>query len=246
MHSMGGNQEDRMHDTPCRMLLIAEREIGRMILDIHDGPVQNIFAALSQLNVVERQLVQKSEGIFADEIARIRKGAKLLEHALDEIRTYMGLFRPPEFERRTLIAILDGLVIQHEELTGHAVTVQVDGTLPEVSLPVKICLYRVLQQALSNAARHAGVEHYTVTLRGDTQQVIMEVRDQGKGFDLEARQADCHEIHFGLVGMRERVEILGGTFSIESAPGRGTCVRVVVPNVPTSPNHLPFPAGQVV
>lgn len=228
--------EDRTRDTPCRILLIAEREIGRMILDIHDGPVQNIFAALSQLSMAERQLVQKFGENPEVEITRIRKSAKLLEHALNEIRTYMGLFRPPEFERRTLIAILDGLIIQHEELTGHAVTVNVDGNFPDVALPIKICLYRVLQQALANAARHAEVEQYAVSLHGDAHQVFMEVIDQGKGFDVGTIQANCEEIHFGLVGMRERVEILGGTFSIQSAPGRGTCVRVVVPNIPNIPN----------
>jgi signal transduction histidine kinase len=141
----------------------------------------------------------------------------------------MGLFRPPEFERRTLLSVLDGLVIQHEELTGHAVTLNVQGTLPDVSLPVKICLYRVLQQALANAARHADVDQYFVALSSNETQIMMDVVDHGKGFDVATTQEQSEGIHFGLTGMRERVEILDGTFSLQSTPGSGTRVRVVVP-----------------
>jgi signal transduction histidine kinase len=221
--------EDRGRDSSRRLLHIAEREVGRIILDIHDGPVQNIFAALSQLSIAQRQLSSRFGDEVESEIERIRKSTTLLEHSLNEIRTYMGLFRPPEFERRTLLSVLDGLVIQHEELTGHAVTLNVQGTLPDVSLPVKICLYRVLQQALANAARHADVDQYFVALSSNETQIMMDVVDHGKGFDVAATLEQSEGIHFGLTGMRERVEILDGTFSLQSVPGSGTRVRVVVP-----------------
>lgn len=221
--------EDRGRDSPRRLLYIAEREVGRIILDIHDGPVQNIFAALSQLSIAQRQLSSRFGNEAESEIERIRKSTTLLEHSLNEIRTYMGLFRPPEFERRTLLSVLDGLVIQHEELTSHAVTLDVQGTLPDVSLPVKICLYRVLQQALANAARHADVDQYFVALSSNENQIMMDVVDHGKGFDVAATQEQSEGLHFGLTGMRERVEILDGTFSLQSTPGSGTRVRVVVP-----------------
>lgn len=221
--------EDRGRDSSRRLLHIAEREVGRIILDIHDGPVQNIFAALSQLSIAQRQLSSRFGDEAENEIERIRKSATLLEHSLNEIRTYMGLFRPPEFERRTLLSVLDGLVIQHEELTGHAVTLNVQGTLPDVSLPVKICLYRVLQQALANAARHADVDQYFVALSNNETRIMMDVVDHGKGFDVAATLEQSEGLHFGLTGMRERVEILDGTFSLQSTPGSGTRVRVVVP-----------------
>ncbi|MFV9507471.1 MAG: sensor histidine kinase [Oscillochloridaceae bacterium umkhey_bin13] len=215
-------------EPPGRFLEIAEREVGRIILDIHDGPVQNIFAALSQLYVVQRRMTQQAD-LAPDELERIRRSITLLEHALNEIRTFMGAFRPPEFERRDLVAILEGLVIQHEELTGNPVDLHVATDLPEVPLPVKISLYRILQEALSNAVRHGQAEHHTVRLDYATTRLVMEVADQGKGFDVAQVLGQAQPGHFGLQGMRERVSLLGGEFAITSQPGYGTCVRVTIP-----------------
>lgn len=220
-------------DLPGRFLEVAEREIGRIILDIHDGPVQNIFAALSQLYVVQRRLERRGEP-EAEELQRIGRSIGLLEHALNEVRTFMGAFRPPEFERRDLVSVLEGLLIQHEELTGNPVSLNIDGVLPFVPLPVKIGLYRILQEALSNAVRHGGAASHQVLLAGDGASVRMQVGDAGRGFDVAAVLRGPPGEHIGLEGMRERVSMLGGSFSIESAPGRGTTVRVEVP-VPPAP-----------
>ncbi|MCS6882789.1 MAG: sensor histidine kinase [Oscillochloridaceae bacterium] len=211
-----------------RFLEIAEREVGRIILDIHDGPVQNIFAALSQLYVVQRRLAQQ-QPLFEEELLRIKRSIGLLEHALNEIRNFMGAFRPPEFQRRDLVSILEGLVIQHEELTGNPVSLEILGELPAVPLPVKISLYRILQEALSNAARHGQARRHSVTLSCDGRRITMEVYDDGQGFDVAEVMQRPLAGHFGLEGMRERVHLLGGSFSIESAPGQGARVRVEIP-----------------
>lgn len=221
--------DDRSRESSRRILQIAEREVGRIILDIHDGPVQNIFAALSQLYITQRRLARQLGDQASDEIERIGRSITLLEHSLNEIRTFMGTFRPPEFERRDLLAVLEGLVIQHEELTGNSVELDVIGELPEVSLPVKISLYRILQEALSNAYRHGHAERHMVTIRCDDANLVMEVADSGVGFDVDAVLEGQSGVHIGLEGMRERVVVLGGSFSIASKPGKGTQVRVVVP-----------------
>lgn len=221
--------ETRSRESSRRLLEIAEREVGRIILDIHDGPVQNIFATLSQLSIAKKHIAQRFGDDAQSEVERIGQCIGLLEHSLNDIRTFMGMFRPPEFERRSLLSVLDGLVIQHEELTGNPVTLDVHGTLPDVSLPVKIGLYRVLQEALSNSSRHAHVDEHYILLRSEDDTIIMEVKDKGTGFDVAAALQQQEGVHIGLAGMRERVEILGGTFTIESTPGAGTHICVIVP-----------------
>jgi signal transduction histidine kinase len=105
--------------------------------------------------------------------------------------------------------------------------------LPEdVALPVKIALYRILQEALSNAHRHAGADRQWIRVWSEEEWICLEVEDQGKGFEpppLDGPQATEHVEHIGLRGMRDRVALLGGTFQLTSRPGKGTCITVKVP-----------------
>jgi len=216
------------------LLQVNERELQRIILDIHDGPVQNMFAALSQLNLLEKALTRYDGGNEHTRHAlreRVKRVITLLENSLGEIRNFISTFRPPEFEKRDLLSVVEGLIIQHEELTGNSVSLEVSGLLPPVSLPVKIALYRILQEALSNAYRHAGVNHHHVALSCTGAEICMEVSDEGVGFDLAAvaKRTSGEAQHIGIRGMEERVNLLGGEFQIKSQPGQGTQVRVRIP-----------------
>jgi len=214
-----------------RILPVTEEELQRIILNIHDGPVQKLFAALSQLNLVQ---ARASHGAVPDAEwqACLARVSGLLEASLAEIKTSLGTFRPPEFARRDLLSVLEGSILQHEEFTGCRVDLGVEGQIPRVSLPVKIALYRVLQEALSNVYRHAGVEQAHVRLSAEGGRVWLEVMDAGRGFTpppLVGPEATERVEHIGLRGMRERVSLVGGTFSLESAPGAGTRLVVEVP-----------------
>jgi two-component system NarL family sensor kinase len=90
-------------------------------------------------------------------------------------------------------------------------------------------LYRIAQEALTNAYRHAAAQHIEVTLTFDEEQVCLTVQDDGKGFDPESVAASGGAEHFGLTGMSERVRLLHGTICIQSEPGAGTCIDVAVP-----------------
>lgn len=221
------------HLAARRILAVTEEELQRIILDIHDGPVQKLFAALSQLGVLQARAVN-SQPPDDEWLARLSRISLLVETSLSEIKTSLGTFRPPEFARRDLITVIEGLIIQHEEFTFCHVDFKSDGEIPQVSLPVKIALYRILQEALSNACRHAGVENVRVRLSANAGQVRLEVIDAGRGFTpppLVGPEATERVEHIGLRGMRERVSLVGGTFAIESAPGSGTHIIVEVPGV---------------
>ena len=219
------------HLAARRILAVTEEELQRIILDIHDGPVQKLFAALSQVNVLEARA--RHGAVPAEQLLpMLNRISSLLETSLDEIKTSLGTFRPPEFARRDLLTVIEGLIIQHEEFTGCPVELTAEGDLPTVSLPVKIALYRLLQEALSNVYRHAEVKKVKVRLSQQAGRIRLEVVDTGRGFNpppLVGPEATEREEHIGLRGMRERAALAGGTLHIESAPGAGTRVIVEMP-----------------
>jgi signal transduction histidine kinase len=213
-----------------RILTVTEEELSRIILDIHDGPVQYLFTALSLLTGIQQELAQQPAP--PDLPPRLAQVGMLLESSLYEIKFFMGAFRPPEFRRRSLVSLVEGLVIQHEEWTGNIVELETQALPEEIGLPVKIALYRIVQEALSNSYRHAGVEQYRVGLWPEDGYLCLEVRDTGRGFtppNLDQSLVDEHEAHIGLRGMRDRVAILGGHFEIHSRPGAGTRIFVKLP-----------------
>ena len=211
-----------------RLLAAGERELQRIVLDMHDGPVQDIFAALSQLQLLERSL-----GTRPAAKKKVRRIGQALERALTEIRSFIGAFRPPGFERRELGPIIEGLVVQHEALTGQRISLTLSADVGDCALATKIAIYRILQEALANGYRHSGATNQRVSLARDGGPITLTVADDGKGFDpaaVLAREADVgvEGGHFGLRGIQDRVEMLGGTFSIDSAPGRGSALTVTL------------------
>ncbi len=216
-------------DASLRLLAAGERELQRIVLDMHDGPVQDMFAAVSQLQVLQKEVADRPEAA-----RRAGQAVMLLERALHEVRTLIGVFRPPGFERRDLGAILEGLTVQHEAMTDQPVELSLDEELGDCPLPAKIALYRILQEALANGFRHAGATRQTVRVDRAGDLLTLTVSDNGRGFDparVMAAEADVgvEGGHFGLRGIQDRVDMLGGTLVVDSTPGQGTVLRVSVP-----------------
>jgi len=216
-----------------RILSVTEEELQRIILDIHDGPVQKLFAASSHLVLLQSQLQEGPPALRRELEPILDRLSLLVESALHDIRSTLSGFRLAEFQDRPLADVLRGLAMQHEALTGNQIDLQIDGDLPPVSLPVKIALYRVLQEGLSNAYRHAGVDRHEVCVRQHDGWVALEVVDHGRGFHpppLEGPSATEREEHIGLRGMRDRMHLVGGHLRVVSKPGQGTRVIVRVPS----------------
>ncbi|HSH01020.1 MAG TPA: sensor histidine kinase [Anaerolineae bacterium] len=215
-----------------RILAVTEEELRRIVLDIHDGPVQQLFAGLSQLSLMQGRL-GRGETIPNEEwIVFLNRLSGMLGQSLHEIRNLLGTFRPPEFATSHLAHMIQGLVIQHEAFTGCQVVLDVDEQPMNLPLPAKIALYRICQEALSNAYRHSGAEEQWVTLERVGDEVLLVVADKGKGFvppPLSGPNATERAEHIGLRGMRDRVELVGGKFKLESAPGEGTQISVKFP-----------------
>jgi signal transduction histidine kinase len=214
-----------------RLLAVTEEELQRIVLDIHDGPVQNLFAALSQLSIVRRRLADYPD-VAAECAPQLQTAAQLLESSLDGIRHVVTMFHAPEFAKLELAQMVDELAVQHETLTAEPVMTEIEPGLPRVPLIIKIALFRILQEALSNIRRHAGSPHATVRLKSAGTHLSLEIEDRGKGFSpppLSGPEATERPIHIGLRGMRERAATVNGRFNVVSKPGVGTCVKVELP-----------------
>ena len=229
-HFLSGQEEQLAAQ---RILAITEEELQRIILDVHDGPVQQMFAARSQLSALQNRRAHGESIPEADYDQVIARLVRLMDGALGEIRTFLGAFRPPNFAHRDLIDILQDLLMYHEETTGCEVYFHGPERLQTaVSLPIKIALYRICQEALSNAYRHSGARQQWVRIAEAADELTLAVWDKGRGFTpppLTGPAATEREEHIGLRGMRDRVALVGGVFDLQSSPQQGTHITVRVP-----------------
>jgi signal transduction histidine kinase len=217
---------DRVRRAAARTTALNERFLRRVSAELHDGPAQDLGLALLRLDhVQERQAAplgtpSNGAGSPSDDLEIISSS---LRRAMQEVRAISSGLGVPAMETWTLADIVSRVVRTHERRTGTQVVVELDCADESASVPVKITLYRLVQEALTNAYRHAEGKGQRVSVQCDGQNLNVAVMDEGPGFD-EATVHDS-EGHLGLIGMRERVESLGGQFQIASTPGSGTTVR---------------------
>jgi signal transduction histidine kinase len=218
---------DRVSRAAARTTALNERFLRRFSAELHDGPAQDLSLALLKLDnvMVECAAIPGAEAC-ADELDTIQQTVR---RALQEVRSTSAGLLLPQLSGLSLADTVRHVVRSHERRTETTVSVGAHDLPDDVPLAAKIALYRVIQEALTNAARHAAGVGQRVVVSADTaeEMLTIEVSDEGPGFD--AGESLASDEHLGLVGMRERVESLGGTLTIDSAPGAGTTVCVYLP-----------------
>jgi signal transduction histidine kinase len=228
---------DNLERAMAQILATDERMLGRMGLDIHDGPTQQLSVALLEVQLLEADLADAEDGgLPAPDTLRPALGRiyETVGGALHEMRELIGHLRPAQFEDRRLSDILQDAVTAFAARADCEVATEWDGefAVNGVSITQRITLYRILQETLTNAQRHGRATAITVRVREDESGVLMEVADDGAGFDPDAvqrRRPGMPLARFGLYGMRDRAQILGGSFDVTSEPGSGATVRVFLP-----------------
>ncbi len=211
----------RLFSRSARIGALEER--NRLAREIHDTLAQGLAATMLQLESADALL--HAGGGFERARQPLRRALNLTQANLEEARRSVLDLRAAPLEDRPLAEALEALVSRWEAETGLEASFEaVNGARP---LPprVEVALYRVCQEALANVARHAAADRVTVRLVVTPERVQLGVEDDGRGFDAEQVPAERH----GIVGMRERVNMLGGVFELHSAPGGGTSVGATVP-----------------
>jgi signal transduction histidine kinase len=201
--------------------------LRRISAELHDGPAQDLGLVLLRLD----QVIAHSENSPTENGDHLREelgGVKSsVQAALQEVRAISGGLGLPDLDRLTLSETLTRVVKTHQRRTGTQVVTTFNQLPEQVPLPVKITIYRIIQEALSNAFRHAQGLGQAVGVTATNDRIEIEVSDRGSGFKHETANDEIE--HLGLVGMRQRVESLGGSFKIESEPGQGTRVCAWLP-----------------
>ncbi len=226
-------RSEQLRKLSWKLIDVQESTLRQVARDLHDEFGQILTAVGVMLNRVGRLAPDGPDGDdrLARELADVKR---IVEGTLQKVRDQSQIFRPAILDDFGLSQTLEWFTRQFARQSGINVHYRGaagdDGFAPEVS----IHLYRIVQEALSNVARHAKATEAWVELEIAAHELRLEVRDNGVGFDLKASAKRAAGEGIGLMGMSERAEHLNGTLSIESAPERGTQVRVRVP-LPRSP-----------
>jgi signal transduction histidine kinase len=212
---------ERVLQAASRTTALNEQSLRRISADLHDGPAQVLALASLRMDALGQACGENADFSIVQDSLR---------DALKEVRAISSGLRLPELEAVPVSEVLERALLEHERRSGVRAERQLERLPTRVPLAVKIALVRTLQEALSNATRHAPGAEQLVRAWGQGGHLYMEVTDRGPGFDL-SKTADFDSGHLGLAGMRERAELLGGSFTVRTAPGAGTTVRACWPLV---------------
>lgn len=212
---------ERQRRTLFHVLQASDHERQVIAYDIHDGLAQQLAAAIMQF--------QTYDGLARHDPAHAKTaydaGVQMMRRAHAEARRLISGVRPPILDESGIAAAIAHLVYEHSVPTGPRVEFHSGLRIGRLVKVLENAIYRIAQEALGNALQHSGSEKVKVTLIQDKDDLRLEVRDWGVGFEPES----VGENRFGLEGIQERTRLLGGTCSIESEPGKGTRIRVTLP-----------------
>jgi len=200
------------------LLVSAQEEERRKISrELHDEIGQSLTALLMEASAAA------SERESCQQAGRLRSIKALAESSLESVRSMASLLRPPMLDDLGLVPAVEWQAREVAKRSGMKIRVSAAAFEDMLSEEQRTCIYRIVQEALNNSARHSSANSVEVRLEGQGGRVQLIVRDDGAGFDADSARG------LGLLGMAERVDRAGGTFDLESQAGRGTQIRVALP-----------------
>ena len=210
-----------------RIIAIEEEVRRRLARDLHDGPAQMLASIIMSANFVKEAIAHNALEHALKELGEMLPVA---EKALRQVRTLLFDLRPVILETQGLIPALDSYAKRLRETEGLNVELNVAGEFGRLSHNAEVAVFSVVQEAITNAKKHAQANHITIEVTPTDDRLVVTVRDDGVGFDVEAVTGHYDERgSLGMLNMRERAEIVDGTLSISSQPGQGTAITLELP-----------------
>jgi signal transduction histidine kinase len=204
----------------ARLVDAQEEERRSISRELHDEVGQTLGALLVDIGQLSK-LVPAEDNFLQSQITRIKSVG---ESAVKSIRDMALLLRPPMLDDLGLVPALEWQGREISRRGDMEVDVHSENVSEQLPDDVKVCIYRMVQEALNNAARHSGAKHAKVSIAQNAGKIHVEVSDDGKGFQAQRVRG------MGILGMEERVKRLGGTLTIQATPGTGTTVTAELPS----------------
>jgi signal transduction histidine kinase len=208
-----------------RVLLAQEEERRRISRELHDVIAQMLAGINVRLAALKVDSTASTRGLSR----KISHTQRLVEKSVDIVHRFARELRPAMLDDLGLIPALHSFLIKYSKETGIRVSLTAFKGLEKMSNIKRTTLYRVLQEALINVARHAHASRVDVTIERIRKMVCMHVKDNGQSFDVEKTGRVRKGQHLGLLGMRERLEMVGGKLMVVSAPACGTTISARIP-----------------
>lgn len=213
--------KQRLQELSARLIHAQEQERRHVARELHDDTGQALTA-------IRMNLMEVLRG--GDAGARMQDSVAIVDRAIAHIRGMALRLRPTMLDDLGLVDALEWALDEQARASGWRTGFDAGDCCPVLPPEVETACFRIVQESLTNAARHAQASHVKVRLRVLGERLELRIEDDGVGFDPQRyRSPQERTKHFGLVSMTERAHLVGGTLDVDAAPGRGTCIRVLVP-----------------
>jgi two-component system sensor histidine kinase DegS len=204
-----------------------ETERHRLAREIHDGPAQALANSIIALEFVERA-IRNSDTAPTRPLEEVERIKSSLREGLTEIRRFIFDLRPSMLQDRGLVATIEHYIASYQSLFPMAIDFRAEDELPQLSVDQELTAFRVIQEAIQNARKHARATTVDVSIKSCGNEFVIVAVDNGRGFSPE--RVTTHLMGgAGLKGMQERAALVGGEIAIQSAPGEGTTVELRFP-----------------
>jgi signal transduction histidine kinase len=217
--------QDHLRRLSHEILSAQENERKKISRDLHDRVAQTLIAINVKLAVLQRDATVNIAGLKKT----LAGTQRLLDHSLNAVHRFARDMRPPILDDLGLAPALLSYAKEFTKRTGVPIRLTTFAGIESLDSEKRTVLYRIVQEALTNVAKHAKAGRVDVTIKKIAGTVRLDVRDDGKAFRVDRALHPGMIKRLGLLGMRERAEMVGGRLCIESAPGEGTTVRADIP-----------------
>jgi two-component system sensor histidine kinase UhpB len=217
---------DQLQSLSRRLVEAQENYRRELSRELHDRVGQNLTALNINLDIVLNSLPTSLKPTLG---LRLTDSLALVHSTADAVEDVMSELRPPMLDDYGLTAALQWLSKEFTHRTGIGVALRDSGQLERMASATEIALYRIAQEALTNIAKYAQAKHVDVIVTDSPESLSLTVIDDGIGFDSAGMDRLATKAGWGIIGMRERAQAVGGTLTVESAPDKGTRVIVILP-----------------